>query len=222
MSKQVYEQYKHYDQIFRKRHLKHPFVDSIKQFILPHIKGDILDIGTGDGFKISNLVASLPVGTVHSVTATEPSPLFSQAQKQINHPNKNILQLDWMDFFNTNERLFDTIISFEVIEHLDDQEKFVATIKSRLKPGGTFIFSTPNRPVYRFLCSITGERPDPTHLSERTAQELEKLLTRHFTAIRFKGFFPVMALLQYVPQLDILNKIFPFLWWSRTIYGVCL
>lgn len=41
---------------------------------------------------------------------------------------------------------FDVITSFETIEHLANPIQMLESIRNHLKPGGVFLFSTPNRP----------------------------------------------------------------------------
>ncbi len=45
-------------------------------------------------------------------------------------------------------RVFDTVVSFETIEHVADPARFVAECARVLKPDGTFIVSTPNRELW--------------------------------------------------------------------------
>lgn len=45
-------------------------------------------------------------------------------------------------------RVFDTIVSFETIEHVPDPQRFVAECARVLKPGGRFMVSTPNRELW--------------------------------------------------------------------------
>jgi SAM-dependent methyltransferase len=45
-------------------------------------------------------------------------------------------------------RAFDTVVSFETIEHVADPERFVAECARVLRPGGLFIVSTPNRELW--------------------------------------------------------------------------
>lgn len=45
-------------------------------------------------------------------------------------------------------RAFDTVVSFETIEHVADAERFVGECARVLRPGGTLIVSTPNRELW--------------------------------------------------------------------------
>lgn len=46
------------------------------------------------------------------------------------------------------DRTFDSVVSFETIEHVADPVRFVAECSRVLKPGGLFIVSTPNRELW--------------------------------------------------------------------------
>jgi len=74
------------------------------------------------------------------------------------------------------EASVDVIVSLETLEHLHEPEAFVTQCARALRPGGAFVVSTPNRPVYRWL----GE--NPFHVREFTRGELLALLARHFAA----------------------------------------
>jgi len=51
---------------------------------------------------------------------------------------------------------FDAVVSLEVVEHVADVARYFETIAALLKPGGLFLFSTPNRTVASFLSVIVG------------------------------------------------------------------
>ncbi len=68
---------------------------------------------------------------------------------------------------------FDTVVSFETIEHLEADREFVAEIHRVLKPGGELLLSTPNKEV----SSPDGPPPNPWHVREYRLADLRKLLT---------------------------------------------
>lgn len=218
MENNVYGKYKNYDKVFTPRHLKYPFVNSIRKNLFQYVKGNVLDIGTGDGYKLNYILSDNDVAcSVSSVTATEPSQLLNLAKKQLSGKNVKIFPMDYNDFFRHNTVKFDTIIAFEVIEHIEDQEEFLLNIKSSLAPGGVFICSTPNHAIYRLLCKISNEEPDPTHVNELSAPKFKKKIRMYFSNTSFKGFLPFMGLFQKIPQLDFVNYVYPLLL-SRTVY----
>jgi SAM-dependent methyltransferase len=70
-------------------------------------------------------------------------------------------------------RVFDSVVSFETIEHVADPERFVAECARVLKPGGVFIVSTPNRELW----SPRSARPvQRHHVKEFTKREFLSVL----------------------------------------------
>ncbi len=72
----------------------------------------------------------------------------------------------------------DVVVSFETIEHLGDQRKFLLECIRVLKPGGVFICSTPNHTV-----SSWGNK-NPYHLHEFTVTEFTCLLESVFDNVQ--------------------------------------
>ena len=77
---------------------------------------------------------------------------------------------------------FDLVAAFEIIEHLEDPEAFLAELQRVLQPAGLLLLSTPNRLYY------TEERGEvnPFHVREFSFAELEETL---------KPLFPHRAIL---------------------------
>jgi SAM-dependent methyltransferase len=79
---------------------------------------------------------------------------------------------------------FDFVVSFQVIEHVDDPGPWVAEIRRVLREGGRALFTTPNR-AHRLE---DGERPwNRYHVREFATGELHDLLTRSFTDVHVYG-----------------------------------
>ena len=74
---------------------------------------------------------------------------------------------------------FDSIVSFQVIEHLEDDELFIKEIYRILKPGVIALLTTPNR-------KMTLSR-NPWHIREYTADELSNLCLKYFKQVEMKG-----------------------------------
>lgn len=75
------------------------------------------------------------------------------------------------------DKKFDVITFFEVLEHMDDPNKFITQVKSRLRPGGFIALSVPNR--RRFLDSLgEGDYP-PHHLTRWNTKALGNFIERH-------------------------------------------
>ena len=66
---------------------------------------------------------------------------------------------------------YDAVVSLQTVEHLWDQDAFVAECRRVLRPGGRLILSTPNR--------LTFPSGNPFHARDLSAAELRGLVTRH-------------------------------------------
>ncbi|MET0620623.1 MAG: methyltransferase domain-containing protein [Thermoanaerobaculia bacterium] len=72
------------------------------------------------------------------------------------------------------------VVSVEVIEHVENDEAFVAQVARILKPGGWFYLTTPNGDY------VKNEPPNynPDHRRHYTRAGLQALLARHFADVR--------------------------------------
>ena len=104
-------------------------------------KTKILDLGCGGGL-ISEGLSKLGA----NVTGID---FVSENIKVAKlHAGKNKLKINYMvkDFEKENiESKFDVIIIFEVLEHLNDWERFLKKIQKNLKKNGVLIMSTINK-----------------------------------------------------------------------------
>lgn len=96
-------------------------------------RGRILDVACGTGYGTSMLGA---VGVDLSIEA-----LRYARRYPARYVAADAVRLPF-------GRVFDTVVSFETIEHVPDPERFVAECARVLKPGGVLIVSTPNRELW--------------------------------------------------------------------------
>ncbi len=82
---------------------------------------------------------------------------------------------------------YNLFVSFETIEHLEDDRAFLAEVARVLKPGGAFICSTPNRNLMDPGTSIRDKPFNPFHVREYTLKELEPLLQQFFASVSWLG-----------------------------------
>jgi ubiquinone/menaquinone biosynthesis C-methylase UbiE len=81
----------------------------------------------------------------------------------------------------------DLFVSLETIEHLPDEHRFLAEVARVLRPGGTFVCSTPDRDVYS-----PGHRPGSRpwnryHVREHSQEEFGDLLRSYFADVALFG-----------------------------------
>lgn len=93
---------------------------------------------------------------------------------------------------------FDIIVASEVLEHVADVDTMLDEVARVLKPGGIFLFDTPNRTwISRFLLICIGEYllkriPKGTHDGRRFIRHEElkqKLRDRDIATQNIQGFF---------------------------------
>ena len=77
-----------------------------------------------------------------------------------NHAERVGLEIDYWHGAAENMavegRLFDAVLSLEVVEHVADVRTFVAACCSMVRPGGIAIFATLNRTAKSFAFAIIG------------------------------------------------------------------
>ena len=79
---------------------------------------------------------------------------------------------------------FDTVLSFQVLEHIPDPTVYLSEIRRVLAPEGCLVLATPDRST-RLLPL---QRPwNRWHVHEYGAGELGKLLSRHFGHVEVMG-----------------------------------
>ncbi len=159
-------------------------------------KGDLLEIGCGEGRGVELLAPKATSYTavdkieevVNSLSLKFSEATFIQA---------NIPPLPFED------NSFDTIVSFQVIEHIKDDNAYLKEIYRILKPEGKAYISTPN-------IKMTLSR-NPWHIREYTAQELTNLCQKHFKQVEMKGIAGNEKVMAYYAQNKVsVNKIMKF------------
>jgi SAM-dependent methyltransferase len=77
---------------------------------------------------------------------------------------------------------FDLVVSFQVIEHLEDPTFYVDALAGLLRPDGLAIVTTPN--------ILTSDGVNPYHVHEYRADELARCLGRRFDEVEMHGICP--------------------------------
>ena len=146
------------------------------------VSGDVLEIGTGMGYGIEVIAPSAK----KYVTVDK-----SQAYDTTLPVNATFQQMEVPPIGFADES-FDYVISFQVIEHIKHDKKFVKEVSRILRKGGKFIVSTPNAPT-----SLTR---NPWHIREYTELEFKDLLSNDFSHIEAFGVNGNEKVMQYYEQ----------------------
>ena len=144
-------------------------------FAEKYISGDVLELGCGEGRGIDIILKKSK-----SFTAIDK---ISEVTERLSrkYPNEKFISSSFPPLKNIENESFDTLISFQVIEHIKNDKLFIKEIHRILKPGGKALISTPN-------ISMTLTR-NPWHVREYTSQQLFDLASSNFKKIIMKGIY---------------------------------
>jgi O-antigen biosynthesis protein len=136
----------------------------------------VLDVAAGEGYGAALLsaVASRVIGV-------------DKSAEVVRHANLNYC--DSHTFFQVGaaeelpfaDNSVDVVVSFETLEHLSDQEKFLRELKRVLRPDGLLVISSPDKAIY------SGEKAiaNPYHVKELSRADFKALLSRYFRQTAF-------------------------------------
>jgi GT2 family glycosyltransferase/SAM-dependent methyltransferase len=145
---------------------------------------DVLDVASGEGYG-----AAMLASVARSVVGVEiDTAAVAHAQTNYRMPNLRFLHGDALELPLVDSSV-DVVVSFETLEHLSDQTRFIHEVRRVLRPGGLFVVSTPDRAVY----SAPGSDPNPYHVLELTESEFRSLLDISFAHNRVLSQRPVLG-----------------------------
>jgi len=152
------------------------------------ISGEVLEIGCGEGYGMALLGPK--ADSYKAVDKYLPKIKPLEIGDSVSFEQMNLPPLKGME-----ANSFDQIFSFQVIEHIEDDELFVAEMHRVLKPGGKAIITTPN-----IKMSLTR---NPWHIREYTVDGLETLMSKYFPKVEMMGVFGNEKVMDYYQE----NKI---------------
>ncbi|MBB6485573.1 class I SAM-dependent methyltransferase [Rhizobium lusitanum] len=145
----------------------------------------ILDVGCGSGLFLDYLKARLPEASLFGYELNE------QLLLDLAKRGYGTLPVDPAAFATADGAplQFDAICMMQVLEHVDNPVTFIETFLPLLRPGGTFVITTPNSegPIRAFPRALT-EVP-PHHTTRWTERSFRALCEAHqldVSAVRFE------------------------------------
>lgn len=150
-----------------------------QRLLYPYLKaaevahGDVLEIGCGFGRGVALIAPHAKSFTGIDKNTTLIGKL-SQA-----YPHYRFLSMIIPPLTGLNDNAFDLVVTFQVIEHIEDDHFFLKEIQRVLRKGGKAIITTPNKKL-----SLTR---NPWHVREYETEELRKLLSHYFSSVVIKG-----------------------------------
>lgn len=137
------------------------------------VNGNLLEVGCGEGRGIDLLLPRV----IKYTAIDKIEPVIGKLTRKYPAAKFYSGNIPPLSIFPDNS--FDSIVSFQVIEHIEDDKLFLKEIHRVLKPGGIALLTTPNRPM-----SLSR---NPWHIREYTAQELADLAKQYFKEVTMKG-----------------------------------
>ena len=151
-----------------------------------YVSGDVLEVGCGEGRGIDILTTN-----ARTFTAVDKiKPVIDRLQKE--HPASRMMAMNIPPLTGLENDAYDLVVSFQVIEHIEDDALFLQEIHRVLKPGGTALLTTPNRRL-----SLTR---NPWHIREYLPNELKELAEKYFFKTEMKGITGNEKVMTYYEQ----------------------
>lgn len=129
----------------------------------------MLDLGCGSGYGTASLARSHP--RVVGLDRIRPDRASREGAGRFVRA-----RLEGIPFAG---RSFGLIVSFQVIEHLEDPTLYLDAIAGLLAADGVALITTPNR--------LMSDRVNPFHVHEYQAEELAACLRRRFRSVELHG-----------------------------------
>lgn len=162
-----------------------------------YIRGNVLEVGCGEGRGVSTLLEQAT-----SFTAVDKIKEVIDVLQQ-KYPSGKFVSMNIPPLGGLADNTFDSIVSFQVIEHIQDDFLFLKEIHRVLKPGGIALLTTPNRKM-----SLSR---NPWHIREYLPDELSSLASRIFNQVELKGITGNDKVMSYYEQNRIsVNRITRF------------
>lgn len=139
MERIVYEQMAELDQRHWWYRARREVLDAlIKRVARPPANANILEIGCGTGHNLAMLAE---FGRVDALELDDEARSVAEARL-----GRRVMSAPLPELAGVPVRHYDLIGVFDVIEHIDDDRAALASIASRLKPGGKLVMTVPAHP----------------------------------------------------------------------------
>ena len=140
----------------------------------------VLDYGCGSGYGSAHIASVAREVTAVDVAADA----IEYAQNNFSKANLKFLVIDPDRPLPFADGIFDTVLSFQVFEHVQETHRYLAEIRRVLAPEGTLVLVTPDRST-RLL---PRQKPwNRWHVHEYDQAELRRHVSSHFTHVDVLG-----------------------------------
>lgn len=168
----------------KKLHARYIFHTRAYELMEDYVKNKkVLDLGCGEGYGsyILKEYAKEVTGVDISEEAIKEATKTHKA-KNLKYQTINNIEKESLPF---KDNSFDIVISFQVVEHIKNTDKYFKEINRVLKYGGTLILITPNKKVRLF----SFQNPwNHHHAKEYNYREIEEEVSKYYSAYNIKGY----------------------------------
>ena len=155
-------------------------------FSQKYIRGDVLELGCGEGRGIDIILKE-------SKSFTAIDKIKDVIEKlSLKYRDNVFISSNFPPLSDIEDNSFDTVISFQVIEHIQDDIQYISEIERILRPGGVALITTPN-------IKMTLTR-NPWHVREYTSEELNRLCRKYFSQVDVLGISGNSKVIEYYNQ----------------------
>jgi ubiquinone/menaquinone biosynthesis C-methylase UbiE len=148
------------------------------RFAAQRVEGkQVADIACGTGYGTQMLAIS-GARDVHGMDLSKEAVAY--CLEHSNAPNATYSVANAQKLTAISGKSFDIVVSFETIEHLPNVEAYLDEMARILRPGGTFLVSTPDRRISSVLHCFFGHPANKYHVREFTERELLNLISQRF------------------------------------------
>ncbi|MGP4071491.1 class I SAM-dependent methyltransferase [Piscibacillus sp. B03] len=150
------------------------------QFALDYLYGRVLDLSCGAGYGTHMIAKRRKKEVIEVVGLDLDQEVIRYAKGEYYHPKSRFEVGDATDpSLVDTYGAFDCIVSFETIEHIEDEQAILDNYYRLLKPGGTLIVSTPFGEGRGVPCG------NPFHIYQLTQDEFRNLFKNQYEEVEF-------------------------------------
>ena len=150
------------------------------------LKGKVIELGSGSGYGAGILMHD----GITEYLAIDKFTTDFPAEMDKSRLTFQQMNLPYLQGIPDNQ--FDYAVSFQVIEHIEDDVTFLKEIYRVLKPNGKLILTTPNKKM-----SLTR---NPWHVREYTPIEMKKIVESVFDTTLVHGIYGNQTVMKYYEQ----------------------